>query len=90
MKKIKPSENPRQWPRKETKSIDCRKRDLVIRIADWTRDGDEPAYDVEIYCGGAYDFNLSKSFLTKNANKTKKQAKREAIEFAQKKVAELL
>jgi hypothetical protein len=80
MKRIRPSPNPHQWPRQKVKTVECRKRDLVLRIADWTSDKDEPAYDVEIYVGGVYDWNLSRSFTHKEA----------AIVFAQKQISELL
>ena len=79
-----------KWPRCETKSVETRKRELVIRITDWTRDRDEPAFDVEVYDKGVYDWNLSKSFTTRNGGRTKKQAKAEAIEFASKQIAALL
>lgn len=78
------------WPKHLVKSVDTRKRDLVIRIADWTRDRDEPAFDVEIYNHGVYNWNESKTFCTKNANKTVEQARREAKEFAVSKLNSLL
>lgn len=90
MKLIQPSPAPHYWPRNPVKSIETRKRDLVIRIADWTRDREEPSYHVEVYVGGVYDFNLSEVFRTKNAGKTKAQAKAEAVAFAQKQIAALL
>ena len=90
MKRIKPSNNAPQWPRQSVKSIECRKKDLIIRIADWTRDRYEPAFDVECYVGGVYDWNLSKTFTTKSSNLTKEQAKLQAIQFAQKRILELL
>jgi len=34
MKQIRPTSNEHNWPRNAVKSIECRKRDLVIRIAD--------------------------------------------------------
>ena len=43
MKAIKPSTNAARWPRNKVKSIECRKRDLIVRITDWTKDKDEPA-----------------------------------------------
>ena len=92
MKAIKPSSNPEHWPRHETKSIECRKRDLVIRITDWSRqsmDTGEPAYDVEVYIGGVYDWNQSES-CTVRAHKTKAAAKAAAIVFAQAKIAKFL
>jgi len=55
MKQIQPTPNEHQWPRSEAKTVECRKRDLVIRISDWSRDKDEPAFDVEVYIGGVYD-----------------------------------
>lgn len=89
MKTIKPSPNKEQWPRHTTKSIECRKRDLIIRIADWTKDNDEPAYDVEFYIGGVYDWNESQSF-TKYEFKTLRAAKLAAIKFSQEQIAKLL
>ncbi len=89
MKRIQPSSNEHQWPRHAVNSIDCRKRDLVIRIADWSRDREEPAFDVEVYIGGVYDWQQSES-LTKNALGSKQAAKQAAIKFAQDKIAELL
>ena len=80
----------RSWPRCTVDSIRCRKRDLIIRISDWTKDKDEPAYDVEVYVKGVYDWNLSKVFATKSANRTKTEAKKRAVEFAQKQIAELI
>ena len=87
---IKQSNNEQQWPRHAINSVECRKRDLVIRIADWTRTKDEPAYDVEVYVGGVYDWDLSKTFTTKNSNHTKAQAKAMAVQFAAKQIASLL
>jgi hypothetical protein len=89
MKKIKPSLDAHQWPRKATPSIECRKRDLVIRISDWSRDREEPAYDVEIYIGGVYDWNESKS-CTKHQRGTMKAAKQAAIAYAQTQIEKLL
>lgn len=92
MRKIKPSSNPQQWPRKAVSSVETRKRDLVIRISDWTRQSPntgEPAYDVECYVGGVYDFNESKTF-TLSSGLTKAQAKAKAIEYAQAQIAKLL
>ena len=90
MKNIQPTANAHQWPRKACPSIECRKTDLVIRVTDWTSDRDEPAYDVECYVGGVYDFNLSKTFSTTNANRTKTEAKALAVYFAQEQIAALL
>lgn len=90
MKLIEPSPAPHHYPRTPIKSVETRKRDLVIRISDWTRDKDEPAYDVEVYVGGVYDSTISETFCTRNAGRTKAQAKAEAIAFAQKQVAALL
>ena len=90
MKTIQPSKNKHQWPRQAVEPVQCRKRDLVLRIADWTKDRDEPAYDVEIYVGGVYDFNLSASFTTKSAGRTKKQARAAAVAHAQASIEKLL
>lgn len=87
MKRLKPSENAHQWPRKAVKSIEARKRDLIVRIADWTRNKEEPAYDVEVYVGGVYDWNLSKTFPT---NGDKESAKQQAVEFAARQIASVL
>lgn len=89
MKQIQPTQNDSQWPRKAVPSIECRKRDLIVRIADWTRYKEEPAYDVEVYVGGVYDFDLSRTFPATDG-KTKAQAKAEAVTFAQKRIYELL
>jgi hypothetical protein len=80
------------WPKHKTDSVECRKRDLVFRIADWSRQSirtGEPAYDVEIYHKGVYDWNQSVSF-TLREHGTKEAAKAAAIAFTQKMVAELL
>jgi hypothetical protein len=87
MKQIKPTNNEHQWPRRAVASIECRKRDLVVRISDWTRYREEPAYDVEVYVGGVYDFNLSESFPV---NGSKKQARDKAAAFAAQRIAQTL
>jgi hypothetical protein len=83
MKRITASANPHQWPRQDVKTIETRKRDLVIRIADWHRikpENGTGGYDVELYIGGVYDFHESQNFETKQG----------AITFAQKQIAKLL
>ena len=90
MKRIKPSENEQHWPRHSVSSIECRKRDLIIRLADWSRDKDEPAFDVEVYIGGVYDWTESKSFtFSKEYGKFKNRtaAKTAAVAFAQAQTA---
>ena len=89
MKQIKPSSNAHHWPRNAVKSVECRKKDLVIRITDWWRDKDEPAFDVECYIGDVYDYNESKVFAA-SSGLTKKQAKIRAILFAQDQIRKLL
>ena len=92
MERIEQSTNAHQWPRKGTPSIECRKRDLVVRIADWSRQSlqsGEPAYDVEVYIGGVYDWNESECFTVRKLG-TKGAAKSAAVKFAQRKIAELL
>jgi hypothetical protein len=92
MKAIQPSSNTQQWPRHAVETVECRKRDLVIRISDWTRQSmrtGEPAYDVEVYVGGVYDWNLSES-ATVREHGTKDKAKAAAIQFAQAAIAKLL
>jgi hypothetical protein len=76
----------KSWPKKKVTSIETRKRDLVIRIADWTRDKAEPAYDVEVYAAGVYDWNESESFTTKSFPRTKREARKLAVEFAQRQI----
>lgn len=81
MKRLKPSSNPEQWPRQGVHSIETRKRDLVVRIADWSRvKNGTGGYDVEVYIGGVYDFNESENFDTKA----------EASAFAAKQIAKHL
>lgn len=89
MNTIKPSPNKEQWPRSAVKSVECRERDLVIRITDWMSDEDEPAYDVEVYIGGVYDWNESKTFAL-SSGATKRQCKQAAIAFANGQIARLL
>ncbi len=89
MLQIKPTNNEHSWPRQAVKTIETRKRDLVIRIADWAKDRDEPAYDVEVYIGGVYDWNESET-CTVREYKTKDKAKRAAVRFAQEKISKLL
>ncbi len=76
------------WPRNLVKSVETRKRDIVIRIADWTKYREEPAYDVEVYNRGVYDWTLSKVFSVINGNKT--EARLLAVAFAQSQIAKLL
>ena len=85
MKQIQPSQNRHQWPCKAVQSIETRKRDLVIRIADWSRQSintGEPAYDVEVYVGGVYDWNASET-CTVRQHGSKQAAKAAAVAFAQ-------
>ena len=89
MKTITPSKNASAWPRSAVKTVECRKRDLVIRITNWLSDKDEPAYDVEVYIGGVYDWNESGTFCL-SSGLTKEQAKQQAIAFANKQTAKLL
>ena len=77
------------WPRNLVDSVDCRKRDLVIRITNWLSDKEEPAYDVEVYDKGVYDWNLSESF-TLFSGLTPEEAKQKAIEFSQQAINKLL
>ena len=92
MKRIKPTPNAHQWPRSPAPTIECRPRDLVIRIADWSRQSPqtgEPSYDVEVYIGGVYDWNESTS-CTFRKHKTKEAAKAAAIKHAKDAIARLL
>src|SRR5262245_32666777 len=73
----------RSWPRNLVESVQTRKRDLVVRIADWSRQSretGEPAYDVEVYHKGTYDWNLSKTFCLREMSKA--DAKRAAAKYA--------
>jgi len=89
MKLIKPSKSSSNWPRHSVKSVECRKRDLVVRITDWLSDIHEPAYDVEVYIGGVYDWNESKSF-TLSSGYNKVTAKCAAIQYANAQIIKLL
>ena len=89
MQRIQPSANVHHWPRHAVASVECRKRDLVVRVADWTRDRDEPAYDVEVYIGGVYDWNESQCFSVERHG-GKRNAKRAATEYAGAQIAKLL
>lgn len=89
MKEIKESPNKQKWPRNRVESVECRKKDLVIRITDWMKDKDEPAYDVECYIGGVYDWNESKSF-TMSEYKNKVMCKMMAQDFAASQIKKLL
>ena len=89
MRQIKPTDGGHSWPRNAVPSIECRKRDLVIRIADWTRTKEEPSYDVEVYIGGVYDWDESEVCSVYQYG-TKAKAKAAAIAFAQKQTAKLL
>jgi hypothetical protein len=81
MQRITETPNEHHWPRNKVESIECRKRDLVVRIADWHRiTVGSGGYDVEVYIGGVYDWNESKNFDTKQ----------QAAEFAAKQIARLL
>lgn len=92
MKPIVPSPNKHQWPRHAVASVECRKRDLVVRIADWTRDLHEPGFDVEVYIAGVYDWNESETFTTKNNTppRSNDEARKAAILFAAQQIAKLL
>lgn len=89
MKTIKPTPNKHHWPRKSVESVECRKRDLVIRITDWMSDKEEPGYDVECYIGGVYDWNESETFCL-SANKTSTECRHDAIAYAQNQLEKLL
>lgn len=71
----------RSWPKHKISKIECRKRDLIIRIADWTKDKESPCFDVEFYQAGVYDWNKSHSFDASMLGKL--EAKNRAIEHAQ-------
>ena len=91
MKRLRVSENKEQWPRQAVKAVECRRRDLVIRIADWTKQSSktgEPGFDVECYIGGVYDWNESRTFTLREHSK--EQAKTCAVEFAVRQVKRLL
>ena len=92
MIRIQPTANEHSWPRNAAPSVECRKRDLVVRIADWSRQSmrsGEPAYDVEVYIGGVYDWNESET-CTVREHGSKIAAKLAAIQFAQKAIRKLL
>ena len=81
MRQIKPSPGAHAWPRHAVPSVECRKRDLVVRIADWHRcTAQSGGWDVEVYIGGVYDWNESKNCATKE----------EATAYAAAQIAKLL
>ena len=80
MKRLRESNNEYRWPRKAVRSVETRKRDLVIRISNWTLNRDQPGFDVECYIGGVYDWNQSQVLPTKA----------QAVTFAQQQIAKLL
>jgi hypothetical protein len=74
---------PTSWPRNTVQTIETRKRDLVIRIADWTRQSvrtGEPAYDVEVYIRGVYEGMEGGVFPVRRMSKA--EARRQAVECA--------
>lgn len=89
MKRIKETPGAHHWPRHKVDTLKLRRRDLVLRISNWLSDKDEPAYDVEVYIGGVYDWNESKTFAL-SSGLTGGTAKQRAIKHAQKKIRELL
>jgi hypothetical protein len=100
VKQITETPNEHHWPRKKVQTVDCRTRDLVFRIADWTTDQDEPGYDVETYIGGVYDWNESAVFTRweiqqaqpgrPNGRPWKVTARKQAMEFVRERMAKLL
>ena len=89
MKQIKPTANEHNWPRSRVKAVKCGKRDLVVRITNWMSDRDKPAYNVEVYIGGVYDWNESECFPM-HQHKTEETCKALAIAFANAQIAKLL
>lgn len=71
-------------------SVLARQRDLVIRIADWTRDSNEPGFDVEVYVTGDYSYQESETFTTRSSWHTRKQAREQTVDFVCKQVRKLL
>lgn len=61
-------------------TLESRKRDFIVRIADWTRTKDSPFYDVEIYKGGVYLADESKCF----------PVKADAVKYAGEAIARLM
>ena len=64
MKQIQETTNSHKWPRKKVNSIECRERDFVIRIADWTRDRDEPVTSAAFTIGMSQNVSLFASMGT--------------------------
>lgn len=83
---IKEQVSANSWPKHTVERAETRKRDLVIRITNWLDDKDEPAFDVEVYNQGVYDWNESKSFCL-SAGCSKGEARLMAIEFAQRQIS---
>ena len=92
MQSLKPSPNKEQWPKQAVKQVECRKRDLVVRISNWMRqsiDTGEPEYDVEVYIGGVYDWNESEVFSLHQYG-SKAKCKELAIAYAKAQIEKLL
>lgn len=88
MKVLRRGQTESSWPRQRVKNVDCRKRDLVIRLTDWLDDKNEPAYDVECYIGGVYDWHESQSFTLHKYHEASK-CKQLALAFMQRQTAKL-
>jgi len=89
MQHISETKNGSKWPRQKVASIDARKKDLIIRISDWTRVKDATGYDVEVYVGGVYDWNESRCFGLALYGSLA-VAKKAAVAFASEQIARLL
>jgi len=73
------------------KIIPIRKRDLlIIKIADWSKDKDEPAIDLEVYKNGKFDSKLSAVYGIGNEYGYQSPTKRLALTAATNKAERIL
>ena len=77
------------FPRHKVETVELRKKDIVIRVTDWWRDKEEPAFDVEVYTEGCFDYERSHIFA-KSDGLSKEEAKAKAKEFAKEALDRLM
>jgi hypothetical protein len=57
-----------------------RKELITVKLVDFTKDKDEPAYDIELFVNGKFIFDKSAIFSTETEDK--KIAYNKAVDFA--------
>lgn len=78
-----------EWVQKQLRKPAKRKEPLVIRFADFSKDKDEPAIDVEFYEDGKFDNTYDGVFSTTKAG-SYRQAMINAVEHAIQKLGKRL